>query len=84
MTQSLPHPKNELQRSTNEFWHCVMKYLVGCTVTVRHNQTIRRLPIEHWCWQHFYYVLNMSVNRASTIFGLESWELHGLSSDVTP
>jgi len=84
MTRSLPHPKNECQRNVNEFWHCVMKYPVGCAVTVRHNQTIGRLSIEQWWWQHFYYVLTMSVNRASTIFGLASWKLHGLCSDVTP
>jgi hypothetical protein len=35
MTRLLPHPKNEHQRSVNEFWHCVMKYPVGCAVIVR-------------------------------------------------
>ena len=84
MTWSLPHTKNECQRSINEFWHCVMKYPVGVAVTVRHIQTISRLSIEQLCWQHFYNVLKMSVNRASTIFGLASWKLHGLCSDVTP
>jgi len=84
MTRSLPHPTNERQQSINEFWHCVMKYPVGCAVTVRHNQTIGRLCIEQWWWQHFYYVLKMSINRASTISGLASWKLHGLCGDITP
>ena len=85
MTRSLPHPKNERQRSVNKFRHCVMQYPVGCAITVRHIQTIGCLSIEQWWWwQHFYYVLKMSVNRASTIFGLTSWKLHGLCGDVTP
>jgi len=84
MTRSLPHPKNERQRSVNDFGHCVLTYPVGRAVAVRHNQTIGRLSIEQWWWQHFYYVLIMSVNRASTIFGLGSWKLHGLCGDVTP
>ena len=84
LTWSLPHPTNERQRSVNDCWHCVMKYPVGCAATVRHNRTIGRLSIEQWWWQHFYYVLKMSINRASTTFGLASWKLHGLCGDVTP
>jgi len=84
LTRSLHHPKNERQRSINNFWHCIVTYPVGCAVTVRHNQTIGRLSIEQWWWQHFYYVLKMSVNGASTTFGLASWKLHGLYGDVTP
>jgi hypothetical protein len=84
MTGSLPHPKNERQWSVNEFWHCVMKCPVGYAVTVRHNQNVGRLSIEQWWWQHFYYVLKMNVNKESTIFGLQSWKLHGLCGDVTP
>jgi len=61
-----------------------MKYPVGCAVTVHHNQSIGCLSIEQWWWQHFYYVLKMSANRASTIFGLASWKLHWLCGDVTP
>jgi len=83
MTRSLPHHHNERQRRVNEVWHCVMKYPVGCAVTVRYNQTIGRLSIEQWWWQHFYYVLKMSVNRASMICGLASWKLHGLCGDIT-
>ena len=84
MTRSLPHPKNEHQRSVNDFWHCVMKHPVGCAVTVRHNRTIGRLSMAHWWWQHFYYVLKMSINRASTTFGLASWKMDELGGDVTP
>jgi len=84
MTHLLPHPKNERQRSVNNFWHCVMKHPVGCAGTVSHNRTISRLSIEQWWWQHFYYVLKMSVNRASTTFGLSSQNLLGLCGDVTP
>jgi hypothetical protein len=84
MTQSLPHPKNENQQSVNDFWHYFMKHPVGCTVTVSHNRTISRHSMEQWWLQHFYYVLKMYVNRASTTLGLESWKMHGLCSDITP
>jgi hypothetical protein len=84
ITRSLAHPKNERQWSVNDFWHCVMKYPVGCVVTVHHNQTIGHLSIEQWWWQHLYYVLKMNVNRASMIFGLASCKVHGLCSEVTP
>jgi len=84
MTRSLPHPTNERQQSVNGFWHCVMEYPVGCAVTACHNQIIGRLSIEQWWWQHFHYILKMSVNRASTIFGLASWKLHWMCGDITP
>jgi len=79
----LPHPKNERQQSINYVWHCVRKYPVGCAVTVSHNRTIGHLSIEQWCWQHFYCVLKMSVNRASTTFGLASWKMQGLCGNIT-
>jgi hypothetical protein len=82
--RSLPHPKNEHQRNVNDVWHCVMKHPAGCAVTASHNQTIGRLSIEQQWWQNFYYVLKISVNRASTAFRLGSWKLHGLCGDVTP
>jgi len=84
MTRLLPHPKNERQQSVNNFWHCVMKHPVGCAGTVNYIQTIGRLSIQQWWQQHFYYVLKMSINRASTTFGLASWNIHGLCGDVTP
>jgi hypothetical protein len=84
VTRSLPPPTNECQRSVNDFFHCVKKYLVGFAVTVRHNQTIGRLSIQQWWCQHFYYVLKMSINRASTTFVLASWKLQGLCCNVTP
>jgi len=61
-----------------------MKHPVGCAVTVSHNQTIGRRSIEHWWWQHFYYVLKMSVNRATTTFGQTSWKMHALGGNITP
>ena len=84
MTCSLAHPKNECQRSINDFWHCVMKHAVGCAVALTQNRTIGCLSREKWRWQHCYYVLKMSVNRASTTCGLASWKMQGLCSDVTP
>jgi len=84
MRRSLPHPNNECQRSVNDFWHCVMKHPVGCAVTVRHHRTIGRVSMEQWWWQHFYYVLTMSVNRASMTFGLVSWKILGLCGDIEP
>ena len=48
ITPWLAHPKNERQWSVNEFWHCIMKYPLGCAVTVCHNQTIGHFSIEHW------------------------------------
>jgi hypothetical protein len=84
MTRSLPHAKNVRQRSFNNFWDCALKCPVGWVLTVHHKQIIGRLSIEQWWWQHFYNVLKMSVNRASTIFGLASWKLHGLCGEVTP
>ena len=83
MTRPLPHPKHEHQQSVHDFWHCIMTYPVGCAVTVHDNRTLGPLSIEQWWWQHFYYVLKMSVNRASMTFGLASWKLHGLCGDVT-
>jgi len=84
MTRSLPHPKDEPQRSINDFCHCVMKHPVGCVGTLSYNRTIGRLSVEQWWWQHFYYVLKMSINRVSMTFGLASWNMHGLCGDVTP
>jgi len=84
MTRSLPYPKNEGQQSVNNFWHCGMNHPVGCGVIIRHNRTIGPLSIEQLWWQHFYYGLRMRVNRASTTFGLASWKMDGLCSDMTP
>jgi hypothetical protein len=72
MIRSLPDPKNERQCSVNDCWHCVMKYPVGCVLTVSHDRTIGCLSIEQWWWQHFYHVLTMSVNRVSTTLSLAS------------
>jgi hypothetical protein len=84
MTRSLPHPENERPWSVNNFWHCVMKHPVGCAGTVSHNRTIGCLSIQQWWYQHFYYVIKMSVNRASTILSLAFWNMHGLGGNITP
>jgi len=84
MRCSLPHFKNDRQLSVNNFWHCIMKHRVGCAVTVRHNGTIDCLSMDQSWWQYFYYFLKMSVNRASTTFGLASWKMNELCGDVTP
>jgi len=84
MRRALPHPKNEHQQNINDFWHSVMKHPVGGVVTVHHDRTIGPLSMEQWWWPHIYYVLKMSVNRASTTFGLASWKMHELCGDVTP
>jgi hypothetical protein len=60
-----------------------MKYPVGCAVTLRDNQTIGGLSIEQWWWQHFYYVLKMSDNKASTTVGHATRKLHVLCGDIT-
>jgi hypothetical protein len=83
MTRSLPLPKNECQRSINQFWHCVIKYPVGCAGTVSHNRTIGPLSTEQWWWEHFYYVLQMSVDRASMTFGVASWKCMGCAVTIS-
>jgi hypothetical protein len=56
-----------------------MKHPLGCAVAVSHHQTIGHLSMEQSLrWQHFYYVLKMSVNRVSITFGLASWKIHVL------
>ena len=84
MPRLWPHPKNNRQRSVKDLWHCVMKHPVGCADTVSHNQTIGRLSMEQWWWQHCYYVLKICVNRASTTFDLAGWKMHGLGGNITP
>ena len=84
MTRMLAHPKNKRQRSVNHFWYCVMKHPVCWAVIVSHNQTIGRLSMEQWWWQHSYHVLKMSINRVSMTNGLASWKMHGLGGDIAP
>jgi hypothetical protein len=59
-----------------------MKHLVGCAVTANHNPTIGGLSIEQWWQKRFYYVLKMSVNRASTTFGLASGKRHAVAATL--
>jgi len=56
----------------------------GCAATRTHNRTIGRLSRQKWLQQDRYYVLNMSVNRASTILGVASWIFKGLCYDINP
>ena len=83
MTRQLPHPTNECQRSINDIRQCIMKHPVGCAITVGHNRTIGSLSMAQWWEQHIYYVLKMSVKRASMTFDLASWKMHGLCGNVT-
>jgi hypothetical protein len=57
---------------------------MGCPAALPDNRVIGRLSSQQSWWQHFYYVLKMSINRASTIFGLAHWKLHGLCGDFMP
>jgi hypothetical protein len=41
----------------------------GCAAILSNNQTIGRLSRPKWLKQHRYYVVKMSVNGTSTIFG---------------
>jgi hypothetical protein len=81
-TCSLPKPKNEPWWSINAFWHSVPKHPLSCAIKVSHYRTIGHLSTEQWWWQHFYYVLKLSVNRGSTTFGFASSKMHGLCSNV--
>jgi hypothetical protein len=80
----LPDPKNERQWSFNNFWHCVMKHPAGCVMTLTDNRTLSCLSTAKWLLQQSYYVLKMSFNGHSTTFGLASWKMQGLCSDMTP
>jgi hypothetical protein len=48
MTRLFAHPKNERQRRSNNFWHCVLKHPIGCAVTVSQDRTIGWLPLKQW------------------------------------
>jgi hypothetical protein len=53
-------------------------------VMLPQNHAIGRLPIQNLFQQHRYYVLKMSVNGATTTFGLLSWNVLGLCGDIEP
>ena len=52
--------------------------------TLRHNRAFGRLSRQNLLQQHRYYILKSSVNRASTTFGLVSWDILGLCSNIQP
>jgi len=84
MTCTLPHPINEHQQSSNDFWHCIMENPQGCMATLTHNQNIFRLSRQKWLRQRPYNVLQMSVNGVSTSCGLASWKIERLCGDINP
>jgi len=84
MTCTLPHPKKEHRWSVNDLWHCIMDNPEGCAATLTHNSTVGRLATQQWWRQHRYYVLKMSVNRASMTFGHASWKIKVLCNQVYP
>jgi hypothetical protein len=55
-----------------------------CAATLRHNHAIGRLSRQNRLQQHRYYVLEISVNRASTTLGLVSWNIPALCGDNRP
>ena len=82
MTRSLPHPKNELQWSVNDFWPCILQNPKGCAATLTHKWTIGHLSRQKWLHQQCYYVLKSSVNRVSTTYGLASRKIQELCGDI--
>jgi len=56
----------------------------GCAATLTHNRTIGRSCRQSWFQQHRYYVLKMNVNGASTTFGLLSWNIREMYSNINP
>jgi len=57
---------------------------MSCVAMLPHNRAIGRLSGQNLLQQHRYYVLKMSVNGASTTFGLVSWKILGLCCDIEP
>jgi len=56
----------------------------GCVMILRHNRTIGRLSKQNLLRQHYFHVLKMSVNGASTTFGHAFWKINWLSGDMKP
>jgi hypothetical protein len=55
---------------------------MGCAATLPHNHAIGGLSMLKVLEIHRYYVLKMSVNGASTIFGRTSWKILGLCGEI--
>jgi len=56
----------------------------GFAATLTYNRTIACLSSQKWLRQRHYYVLKISITRASTTFGLASWKMQVLSGDIKP
>jgi hypothetical protein len=56
----------------------------GSVATLSYNWTISRLPGYWLLRQHRYYVPMVSINRASTSFGLATWRIQWLCSNINP
>jgi len=84
MTRSLPHPKQECERSVNDFRSCILNNAEGCAATSTHNRTIGRSYRQKCFILHRTYALIMGVNGASMILCLPSPIIKGLCSDIDP
>jgi len=80
------HTMSSKWGSTERQRHLTMhhKKSLGRAGTLIHNQTIGHLSMQKCLLQQCYYVLKMIVNRASATFGLASWNMQGLCSDINP
>jgi hypothetical protein len=57
---------------------------MGCAATLPHNRAICRLSRQNLLQQHRYNVLKMSINGASTTFGIVSRKIIGLCLNIKP
>ena len=51
---------------------------------LRHNRTIGRHSKQNLLRQHCFYVLRMGVNAASMAFGIASYKMQDLCSNLNP
>ena len=81
-TISLPPPKNECQRSINDFQSYTFSNHTWCIVPYCQRQTIGRLV----SWKGKRYtscrIIKMSINGASTILRLATWIIPGLLIEI--
>jgi len=61
-----------------------LRKCMRCAAMLPHNCAIGRLSRQNLFQQHRYYVLKISINGASTTFGLVWWKILGLCSDIEP
>jgi len=82
VSMSLKWAQRWASTECQRFRHCIMENPDGFTATFIHNRIIARLSIQKWLRQHHYYVLEMSIKRASTTSGLASWKMQGLCGNI--